>query len=189
VKNKAELRYNTKVKEIHKDHVVLQDGSIVKAKHVVCCCGPKSKQFDKENQSKIEVREIEYHVFNDVSGFPSAFTEFLPDQTHHFGLYQWNSFNEYKVASDEPWNFEHFVEYLKTWFASKFKSIIYTHVCFYTMTDDGDFMYSTGKNGVHYCYGFNGQGFKFMPMHGKIVLRELIEKKEARYSKWLEAKL
>ncbi len=42
------------------------------------------------------------------------------------------------------------------------------------MTEDGEFIYWTNKDGVHMCYGFNGTGFKFLPIHGKVVLDELI---------------
>jgi len=46
VRNGADLRYNTEVKEIKKDHVVLKNGNIVRAKNVVCCCGPHSVKHD-----------------------------------------------------------------------------------------------------------------------------------------------
>lgn len=49
--------------------------------------------------------------------------------------------------------------------------------CFYSYGKDGQFGYITGKNGVHYCYGFAGTGFKFMPLHGKIVYENLMKLK------------
>ena len=42
----AQLHYKTKVKDIQKNHVILENGSVIKAKDVVCCCGPWSVEFD-----------------------------------------------------------------------------------------------------------------------------------------------
>jgi len=57
------------------------------------------------------------------------------------------------------------------------------------MTENEEFQYRTNKDGVHMCYGFNGTGFKFLPIHGKVVLDELILKEKKKYSSGLDAKL
>jgi len=57
------------------------------------------------------------------------------------------------------------------------------------MTEDGEFIYKTSKDGIHLCYGFNGTGFKFLPIHGKVVLDELILQKTKKFSTKQEAKL
>jgi len=121
--------------------VVLSNGEIVRAKHVVCCCGPQSKDFDPLQKGKdyVEVREVEYHVLNDTTGFPFAFSEFFPSQELHFGLLQGDDFKEYKIGSDERRNFTTLLPWLKVRFASKYQKFIHTHVCYYTMTEDGQF--------------------------------------------------
>lgn len=45
-KHGAKLHYKTRVKEIKKDHVILENGERIQGKDVVCCCGPWSKDFD-----------------------------------------------------------------------------------------------------------------------------------------------
>ena len=49
------------------------------------------------------------------------------------------------------------------------------------MTPNETFVYRTEPDGVHYAYGFSGGGFKFAPMHGKIVYDSLITKKDFSY--------
>lgn len=102
-KHGAKLNYKTKVVQIKSNHVILENGTVVKAKDVVCCCGPWSVDFDTGVPKKdyVEVREVEYHVMKDTSGFPFAFSEFFPNQTLHFGLLQGDDLSEYKIGSDE----------------------------------------------------------------------------------------
>jgi len=49
------------------------------------------------------------------------------------------------------------------------------------MIDTGEFQYKTDSSGIHYAYGFSGTGFKFMPLHGKIIVEGLLLKKDLAY--------
>lgn len=162
----------------------------MKGKHVVVCAGPLTTEFDKSKyQKQVNIREVEYHVMKDNSGFPYAFSEFFPDQTLNYGLREGSNLDQYKVGCDEKRNFSGLLPWLKERFEDRFKNFTHTHVCFYTMTADGEFQYRTNPDGVHVCYGFNGTGFKFLPIHGKIVVDELIKNGPKVYSHMYEAKL
>ena len=54
-------------------------------------------------------------------------------------------------------------------------------VCRDCYTDSGSFQYKTDENGVHFAYGFQGMGFKFFPMHGKIIHDGLLNKLDETY--------
>jgi hypothetical protein len=139
-------------------------------------------QFDKDvRASQSWVTEVEYYVINDKSGLPDCFME-LTDDGEFYGVHQGDKLQEYKIGYHLPRNIEKVTDYFKLWLSNKFKSIMYTHVCFYTVTDDEEFQYRTGPDGVHLGYAFQGAGFKFLPMHGKIILEELILKGPWKYS-------
>ena len=58
------------------------------------------------------------------------------------------------------------------------------------MTPGEEFIYKTTEDGVHYAYGFNGIGFKYTPLHGKIICDSLVTKTDFKYlPKALKAKL
>ena len=73
------------------------------------------------------------------------------------------------------------IDYLQDRFPDLLKNIRYTHPCYFTMPKTKDFEYKTDQEGIHYAYAFGGTGFKFMPLHGKIVHDGLITKKDQTY--------
>ena len=96
---------------------------------------------------------------------------------------------EYKIGYHETRSITKSLEYFKIRIPQKYPLITHTHVCYYTVTEDGEFQYRTGPDGVHVAYAFNGAGFKFMPIHGKIVYEELMMKRPVKYSTPVKAKL
>lgn len=48
---------------------------------------------------------------------------------------------------------------------------------FYSFGKGNKYNYLKGKNGIYYCCGFTGTGFKFLPLHGKIMY-ELMKGKD-----------
>lgn len=72
---------------------------------------------------------------------------------------------------------------------TKFGRIYNVSACFYTKTESNEFIYKTNPDGVHYCYGLCGEGFKFMPVHGKIVHDGLITGKDTTYIRQVRAKI
>jgi hypothetical protein len=55
--------------------------------------------------------------------------------------------------------------------------VVGTKPCFYSFSKDNKYCYQKGENGVHYCYGFTGTGFKFLPLHGKIMFDKFFKEK------------
>mmetsp|Transcript_30296 Transcript_30296/g.34695 ORF Transcript_30296/g.34695 Transcript_30296/m.34695 type:complete len:106 (-) Transcript_30296:19-336(-) len=84
--------------------------------------------------------------------------------------------DRYKMGQFFARDIEGMLTYLRTRMPDKVDTIEYTHGCYITMVDSGEYQYKTDENGVHFAYGFSGTGFKFLPLHGKIVYDGLIMK-------------
>ena len=69
------------------------------------------------------------------------------------------------------------------------KNFTHTSACLYSSSEDGDFKYKTELDGVHYCYELGGSGFKYMPIHGKIIHEALILEKDRYFAVPSTAKL
>ena len=61
------------------------------------------------------------------------------------------------------------LDYLRSRTPSLVNELKDYHPCYFTNVPNKEYIYKTDKNGVHYAYGFSGTGFKFFPLHGKIV--------------------
>ena len=88
---------------------------------------------------------------------------------------------KYKFGLHTERDLKKAIKWARERFTSKMKDLKYTTAWMYTLTQDGDFLYKTNPDGVHYCYGFNGEGFKYMPAHGKIVYDGLINGKDKSF--------
>jgi len=156
--------------------------------NVVVSAGVYSKQFNQTQTC--EKREIEYYVFDNIEGMPGGILEFDKNDNEYYGMLDGKNLDQFKIGEFAARNLNSMVKYLKDRLPDKFETILYVHPCLITMTGTGDFQYKTDKNGVHYAYGFEGTGFKFMPLHGKIVYDGLITKKDQTYiPKMFKAKL
>ena len=89
--------------------------------------------------------------------------------------------SDYKFAIDQERDLKKAIKYSKERFSTKMKDLKYTTACMYTLTDDENFIYKTNPNGVHYCYGLNGEGFKYLAAHGKIIYDGLITGKDKSF--------
>ena len=82
--------------------------------------------------------EVEYYVLSDKTGFPTSFCEFGP-LGFFYGLQQGSTLKEYKIGYHETWSIYKSLDYFKIRIPAKFSLITHTHVCFYTVTEDGEF--------------------------------------------------
>lgn len=175
----ADLKYGIKVTKVAKDHVITSDGTVYSAKNVIVSCGAYSKDFDT---SKVSIkREIEYFVINDIEGMPGGIMEFPADGTEFYGMLDGDKLDQYKMGQFEERSIESMSNYFRTRLPDKVEKIKYMHPCYITIIESGEFQYKTDENGVHFAYGFSGTGFKFMPLHGKIVYDGLINKIDQTY--------
>lgn len=184
----ATLLYEAEVGSATKDSVTLKDGRVFHADHVVISCGKYTiERFDKQSKAKyIETETITFG--GDLSGLPDLMSE-KNDENPMYGLRDNSELSEFKVSVFAERNLDRAFKFFRERLPSKIKDIRYSMVCYYTMTGSDNFIYKTNPDGVHYCYGFNGQGFKFMPIHGKIVYDGLISKKDTTYLVQTRAKL
>ena len=112
----------------------------------------------------------------------------MEDDTKHvyYGLKDGEDLDSFKIGLHEERNFRLILDYFRRRFEynvvkpdgtkNNFE-VSNSKPCFYSFAKDSKYNYSTGKNGVHYCYGFTGTGFKFMPLHGKTVFENLLKGK------------
>ena len=96
---------------------------------------------------------------------------------------------QYKVWLDEQRNLKKFMLWARSRIPDRVKMITNSSACFYTTSEDGDYKYKTGSDGVHYCYEVSGTGFKYMPAHGKIIYDALITGKDKSFVAPTKAKL
>ena len=99
-------------------------------------------------------------------------------------------FTKFKIGEWQERSIDGMVKYFGTRLPSKVNQIEYVHPCYITITDTEEFQYKTDKHGVNFAYGFDGTGFKFFPLHGKIVYDGLLKKADFTYvPKKFQAKL
>jgi len=103
------------------------------------------------------------------------------DGNHYYAMLDGPNLDQYKVGNFSHRHFKTFLDYFKERMPDKLDSILHTIPCYFTMVDTGEFQYKTDEGGVHYAYGFSGTGFKFMPLHGKIIYDGLINKNDEKY--------
>lgn len=126
--------------------------------------------------NKTEKREIEYLAFESAEGLPGGYIEFDSEGREFYGMVDGPNLDNYKMGEWGTRNLEIMVNFFKNRLPGRLDTIKYAHVCYITMIDTNEFQYKTDKIGVHYAYGFSGTGFKFMPLHGKIVYESLLNK-------------
>lgn len=176
----AELLYNTEVAEVSKSRIKLASGIEYEAKHVVVCTGPyTAATFDKS--SNVTKLDVEYYLFDDPQGLPPGMVEYTSDGGHFYSCTDGEDLKHYKVGDFKKRNMAAMMKYLKVRMPSKVKALCGRHDCYFSVVDSGEFQYKTDENGIHYAYGFSGTGFKFMPLHGKIVCDGLIKKEFMTY--------
>ena len=175
----AKLLFNTKVTNTTKNQVTTEDGTTYTGKHVVIAAGAYSNDFDEKKPSKR--REIEYIVFDDPSDMPKGIIEFTNDGNEFYGMLDGDNLDRYKMGEFFQRTIASMAQYFRTRLPDKFDRIKYVHPCYITMIDSGEFQYKTDEKGVHFAYGFSGTGFKFLPLHGKIVYDGLINKFDQRF--------
>lgn len=159
------------------------------------------ENFDPDTNA--ERLEVEYWVFKldgpanfgthfkVSSGMPGGFVEFADDGNEFYGMADGPNFDQYKIGDWTRRALFTLLEYFRNRVPDKLgkydifiisiDNIKYVHPCFFTIVKSGDFLYKPGKDGVHYAYGFSGTGFKFFPLHGKIVYDSMIAKTSQQY--------
>ena len=181
IKNGADLIYISPVSEVSKNHVQWSNGNVYYADNVVVSWGGYTKESFDVNDTKSKVIETETFTFGGGrKGLPGCFIE-INGELRVYGLMDSQDLTDYKFGLHEERNLKVATKYARERFTSKMKDLKYTAACMYTITDDGNFIYKTNPDGVHYCYGLNGQGFKYMPTHGKIIYDGLITGKDKSF--------
>ena len=176
----VELKFNTTVSKVDRNSVTTTSGVTFNANHVVVAAGAYSAELFDDNPTAKRL-EVEYYSFKDTSGLPAGIIELSDSGMEYYGVLDGPNLDHFKIGDYSQRNFKNMLDYFKRRMPSKLDSICHTHPCYFTMVDTGEFQYKTGNNGVHYAYGFNGTGFKFMPLHGKIVYDGLIKKTDEKY--------
>lgn len=114
----------------------------------------------------------------------------MEDSEEHtyYGLRDGADLKGYKIGLHEKRDLKQMISYFRERFESNISHsdskssssklfIKGTKPCFYSFGPKEGYNYTKGKNGVFYCYGFTGTGFKFLPLHGKIMF-ELIQQED-----------
>lgn len=176
---------------------MLEGGQEIEARHVVVACGPETPHFLDESL-ECTVEEVEnfevqgkpsqtnFGILEGWTGLPDIFIE--DDGTHvYYGLRDGDDLSGYKIGLHERRDFRAALNYFSKRFNSNLSygssavdkenriNFLGSKPCFYTFAKDNKFCYKTSSNGVHYCYGFTGTGFKFLPLHGKIIYEKCIK--------------
>ncbi|CAI2372779.1 unnamed protein product [Moneuplotes crassus] len=187
--NGADLRYNSEVTSFDKSSITLTDGTTFTGRNVVICCGPFTiDKFDK-NYTNVKVIPTETINFGgDLSDLPGIFYE-SSEKYSIYSLRDKHDFSCQKFGIHGEKDTDLTMEWAKERIPSKVKEIIGIDACFYTVTEGHEFIYKTNPDGVHYGYGLNGEGFKYMPAHGKIIYDGLITGDDTTYLKQLKAKI
>lgn len=176
----AKLLFNTKVSKFSKNEVQTQDGSTYTAKDVVIAWGAYSINMTTCHEKQYK-SDLEYYHFTDNTGLPKGIYEFDDKDNEFYGMVDGEDLGNYKMGLSFRRDIQEMLDYLRDRMPDKVDSIKYSHACFVTMVDSGEYQYKTDENGVHFAYGFCGTGFKFLPLHGKIVYDGLITKQEQKH--------
>lgn len=153
----------------HHDHHNEELGTNLNPK----CCHKFSENTEK--------REIEYYAFKDKTGLPGGFIELDEEGHEYYGMVDGDDLQDYKMGEWGTRTLELMVEYFRVRLPTRFDSIKYVHTCYITMMSSNEFQYKTDDNGVHYAYGFSGTGFKFFPLHGKVVYEGILMKNDQKF--------
>ena len=174
IKQGATFRYSATV--VNVDHelgtVTLDTGEVFKAKNIVLSCGVLTdKFFTKQISFQHNKQILETLSLKTGSGMPCAFLM----QDHRitngimiYGTCEGEKLEQYKIGNEFN-NDPHFnLLIVKELFPSLIKQITGTIPCFYSITENEEFIFEKfGK--VVYAFGLNGRGFKHMMYHGKRV--------------------
>lgn len=181
----VELKYETKVTEVHKNEVKIEDGTTYTADNVVVATGPFTKdQFNVDEPDLVSV-EQEFYELVDKSGLPDMFQE-SSELGSYNGCVNKHNLEQYKVGLHDKRNYEKMCEWAKKRIPSKAEEIISnpkSHICKWCYVEGKQFEYNTSKEGVHFLYGFRGHSFAYMPIHGRIVYDTLLGGKALKYVK------
>ena len=188
--NGATLQYNSKVIEAYKNKVKLENGEVFYSKHVVVCWGAYTTElFDKGNKGSYLIEGETFSFSGIHKDLPGWFIE-ASKKYEAFGLMDGQDLKSYKISlDDESRNLKNFMAYARERFPEKLKYLTHVNACFYTYSEDDEYKYKTGVDGVHYCYELGGTGFKYMPIHGKIIYDALITKEDKHFVCQTRAKL
>ena len=176
----AKLLFNTKVTKFSKNEVEIQDGTTFTAKDVVIACGAYSINMTTCHEKQYK-SDLEYYHFSDNTGLPKGIYEFDDKDNEFYGMVDGEEFEGYKMGLSFRRDIQEMLDYLRDRMPDKVDTVKYSHACFVTMIDSGEYQYKTDDKGVHFAYGFCGTGFKFLPLHGKIVHDGLITKEDQKH--------
>lgn len=171
----AKFLFKTKVTDVTKNSIITEDGFEYTAEHVVISAGPHSHEmFDKS--SKARRVEVEYYVFQDKSGLPGGYIEMADNGVEYYGMLDGPNLDRYKMGENIERNLASMMKFLNHRMPDKLDTFLYAHPCYFSWVDSEEFQYKTDEKGIHFAYGFSGTGFKFLPLHGKIVYDGLLNK-------------
>lgn len=184
------INYNSEVISVSANSVKLSNGEEYFSNKVVIWTGwDTMKYFD--TSSKAIQQEVEYFIFKkSVDMPPPTFHEFRPDGGLFYGsLEPTEEGITYKIGHYYDRNFKKMIEYLRERMPSMRGKIIHSTPWYFTKTPNSEFLYKTDQDGVYFAYGFSGTGFKFLPLHGKIVHEGLKENQFWNWKKGIISKL
>jgi len=177
----ADLKFNTKATNVTSNSVKIESGEIYNATHVVVATGPyTSDGFDK-SETVASPLETETLTFASNEDLPPVHIELLSNGTRFYSLQDGADLTKYKIGILGPRSISSTLKHIRNRMPDKVGLLEYGSPCFFTMVEGGDFQYKTSKEGIHFVYGFSGQGFKFMPLHGKVVYHGLLKKEDQKY--------
>ena len=187
-----------KLPKLQNNEVELDNGTIFMADNVVVATGPfTGEDFDHEDADFVSM-EQEFYEFKDKEGMPDMFQE-----DSKFGsMLGWldnEGLLQYKISRHGDINRKQVENWIKHRLPSFYMNKLQDKIIFkWNKADEiinkstafqakwcfrkgKQFVYET-KEGVHYSYGFRGNGFFYMPLHGKIVYDSLLKNLPIKYA-------
>ena len=118
---------------------------------------------------------------SDGSGLPGGFLEYDHNNQEYYGMVDGDKLEGYKMGVSRNGKVDRILEYYLKRIPDKVKFVKYLQLSKECYTESHTFQYKTDENGVHFAYGFGGEGFMYFPMHGKVVYDGLINKTDQTY--------
>ena len=122
----ASLMFKTKVVKVTQNSVETENGDVFHADNVVIAAGAYSAE-DFDTTSTAKRLEVEYYVFQDISGLPSGIVEFAEDGNEYYGMVDGPNFDQYKMGDFSNRNFKGMLNYFRLRMPDKLDSMKYTH--------------------------------------------------------------
>ena len=123
----ADLRYNSEVAQVFKDHVILADKTVFNADSVVVCCGANTTEHFESEKDNAEMTPVESIIVGgDNSDMPGVFLEAVNGNILIYGLRDGPQLEEYKLGIHTRSDFKKTMKWIRERLPSKIKDIKYS---------------------------------------------------------------